>query len=311
MDNMQTTRKNKIRFGEDGNALLSLIFTIVTAFLILIFIKIVYQLSNTQVAYESLYQKQIVDWVVLPANLNTLLSRPWVLITHMISYFSVWGMIGNMFFLWAFGFLYQDLTGNKHVVPTFIYGCIAGALLFLISANLLPKFAAQINLFQYTGASAGIMAIAIAATVTAPDYRVFPMINGGIPIWVITLIYVLVDFAGLASEGFPHHLAHLAGAFAGYLYIKQVQKANNPGEWMHTVHQWFFNLFNPAAKPPKKTIKKEVFYDTKGNQPYKVEPKISEKRMDAILDKISANGYDSLTQEEKDILKRISNNKMD
>ena len=122
---------------------------------------------------------------------------------------------------------------------------------------------------------------------------------------------MLVDFAGLASEGFPHHLAHLAGAFAGYLYIKQIQKANNPGQWMHTMHQWFFNLFNPVVKPVKKTIKKEVFYNTKGNQPFKIEPKLSEKRMDAILDKISATGYDSLSQEEKEVLKRISDAKTD
>jgi membrane associated rhomboid family serine protease len=304
MSYQQMERKGKIRFGEDGNALLSLIFVIVTAFLILIFIKIVYQLSNTQASYEELYQSQIINYTALPAQLTTFITRPWVIITHMISHFDVWGMIGNMFFLWAFGFLLQDLTGNKHIIPLFIYGGLAGAILFVASANLLPKFAAEIQLFQYTGASAGIMAIAIAATVTAPDYRLFPMINGGIPLWVITLIYVIVDFAGLASKAFPHHLAHLSGAFTGFLYIKQVQNGNNPGSWMHRFYFWFVHLFDPKQKPEQPSVKQQVFYNTKGKQPFTKSPSITQQRVDAILDKINQQGYHALTQEEKDILKK-------
>ena len=158
------------------------------------------------------------------------------------------------------------------------------------------------------GASACVMAIAIAATITAPDYRVFPMINGGIPLWVITLIYVIIDFAGLASSAFPHHLAHLGGAALGYVYIKQIQNGKDPGEWMHRLYNWFIHLFDPKEKPVKKTIKKEVFYNTKGQQPFSKKPNVTQQRVDDILDKISQQGYQSLTQEEKDILKKAADN---
>ena len=208
MNYLEAQRKSKIRFGEDGNALLMLIIINVSVFVLLNFIQIVYVLSNST---QELFVKEVLNWVILPGSPATLLTRPWVLLTHMVSHYSVWQMIGNMFFLWAFGYLLQDLMGNRHIVPLYIYGALAGALLFLLSANLLPRFQPLAGVTYLSGGAAAIMAIAIATTVTAPDYRVFPMINGGIPLWVITLIYVIIDFAGLASASFPTHLAHLAG----------------------------------------------------------------------------------------------------
>ncbi len=306
MSYLEAEKKRGIRFGEDGDAVMRLIAINVIVFVILKFIEIVFQLTPD--ANVSLYKAKVLDWVSLPANLNTFITRPWVLLTHMIAQYSLWALLGNMLFLWAFGFLLQDLVGNKHIVPLYFYGGLAGAVLFVASANLLPKFAAEINSFSYLGASACVMAIAIAATVTAPDYRVFPMLNGGIPLWVITLIYVIIDFAGLASSAFPHHLAHLAGAAVGFVYIKQIQNGKDPGAWMHALYDWFSNLFEPNKKPVKKTIKKEVFYNTKGQPPFSKKPNITQQRVDDILDKISQKGYQSLTQEEKDILKKAADN---
>lgn len=305
MNYMQSKVKRGIRFGEDGDALMMLIFINVMVFVIITFIKIVYQLTPINM---ELFQSQILDWVGLPADLTEFIKKPWVLLTHMIAHHSVWSLLGNMLFLWAFGFLLQDLIGNKHVVPVYIYGALAGVLFFVASANLLPGFRANIGSFQLFGASASVMAVAIATTVTAPDYRVFPMINGGIPLWVITLIYVVIDFAGLASSSFPYHLSHLAGAGMGFWYINLIRKGNNPGEWMHRLYNWFINLFNPAAKAPKRSMKKEVFYNTKGQQPFTRKPNVTEQRVDAILDKISRTGYQSLSQEEKDILKKAAEN---
>lgn len=305
MSYMQAEKKRRISFGEDGDALMRLIFINVMVFVILIFIKIVYQLTPINL---ELYQTQILDWVGMPANLSKYITRPWVLVTHMIAHYSVWQLIGNMLFLWAFGFLLQDLIGNRHVVPIYFYGGLAGALFFVASANIFPAFRAEIGSFTFFGANASVMAIAIAATVTAPDYRVFPMINGGIPLWVITLIYVIIDFAGLASSSFPHHLSHLAGAGMGYVYIRLIRNGKQPGEWMHQLYNWFINLFNPQKTSGEKSFRKEVFYNTKGQQPFTRKPNVTEQRVDAILDKISRSGYQSLSQEEKDILKKAADN---
>ena len=141
MSYMQAERKRRVLFGEDGDAVMRLIALNVIIFVILKFVEIVFQLTpNVDV---SLYKTNVLDWVGLPGNLSTFITRPWVLLTHMIAQYSLWQLLGNMLFLWAFGFLLQDMVGNKHIVPLYIYGGLAGAVLFMASANLLPKFAAR------------------------------------------------------------------------------------------------------------------------------------------------------------------------
>ena len=87
MSYLQAERKKKIRFGEDGDSLMMLIFINVMVFVILMFIKIVYQLTPIPL---DLYKTQILDWVALSHDPYTLLTRPWTIITHMISHADLW-----------------------------------------------------------------------------------------------------------------------------------------------------------------------------------------------------------------------------
>ncbi|HMO34014.1 MAG TPA: rhomboid family intramembrane serine protease [Lacibacter sp.] len=301
MSYLQAQRKTGKRFIDDGNPVLMLIFINVFVFILLNFIQITYVLSNAE---PGRFEAEVLRWFELPDSLSALLTRPWTLLTHMFSQFSLWHMIGNMFFLWAFGYLLQDISGSRHVTPLYLYGALAGALLFLLSVNLVPRFATLAGTITYAGASAAVMAIAVAATVLAPDYRIFPMINGGIPLWIITVIYIIINFAGLASLAFPHHLAHLTGAAMGFGYIRGVQNGYDPGAWMHRSYAWFLALFAPRPAAEKPSLKKAVFYNTRGEAPYKKTMNVTQQRIDALLDKIGEEGYDALTAEEKEFLKR-------
>jgi len=302
MNDLREQSKIKLRFTDEGNPVTMLIVLNVLVFILLNFIEIMYILGNTEL---SLFQTEVMQWFTMPAMPETLFSRAWVVLTHMFTQESIWRLIGNMFFLWAFGFLLQDLYGLRHTAPLYIYGALAGALLFVLSVNLIPRFAESAAQLHYTGPGAAIMAIALAATTAAPNYRIFPMINGGIPLWVITLIYVIVDVAGLASLAFPYHLAHLGGALTGFVYLKSVQRGADPGGWMHRIYHWFFNLGKPGVKKKAPvSLKKQVFYNTKGNPPFKKTATITQQRIDVLLDKISQGGYESLSPEEKEFLKR-------
>jgi hypothetical protein len=92
----------------------------------------------------------------------------------------------------------------------------------------------------------------------------------------------------------------------GFVYIRALQRGADWGAWMHRLYDGFLNLFQPKPKKQKPTLKKAVFYNTKGSTPYRKTPKITQERIDALLDKIGQEGYDSLTAEEKEFLKRAS-----
>ena len=297
--------RKRMMLGQDGNSLVILLIILAVVFCIFKFIHIALWMSGMSEAELAVaYRENIFNWFNLPASLNTLVTRPWTIITYMFMHDGVWHFLGNVLWLWAFGYILQDLTGNRKLIPIFLYGGMAGALVFLITYNVIPRLSVAGTTLE--GASAGVMAVAIATTVLAPSYRIFPMLNGGIPLWVLTIIFVIIDFASIPVNNTGGHIAHLAGAAMGFVFIKQLQGGSDWSDWMNKFFDWVSSLFNPSKKEWKKTARQSYYYKTEGTQPFKKIPNITQKRVDDILDKINQRGYRSLTDEEKEILKRAS-----
>lgn len=306
MSYYQQRNRNRLSIGQDGNSLTMLIAVNLIVFVILAFIKVVYYFSEGNDGLAS-FNRNIFEWVTLPADLHKLMTRPWTIITHMFVHdtVSVWHILANMLWLWAFGYILQDLTGNRKLVPIFIYGALAGALAYIVSFNLIAPLKQSLSVAEAYGASAGIMGIAIATTTIAPAYRIFPMLNGGIPLWVITVLYLIIDLATIPYNNPGGHIAHIAGGAMGFLFVNLLQKGNDWGLWMNQFFDWVVDLFNPDKPRKGKVIKSQLFYKSK-IQPFKKTPLITQQRIDEILDKINQKGYHSLTEDEKEMLKRAS-----
>jgi membrane associated rhomboid family serine protease len=295
--------QKKISLWSDNNALMMLIIINIIVFIILHFIKTIYGLSYLQ---QDDFYKNIYAWFTMPADFNKLSERPWTVFSAMFTQLRPILLLSNLIWLWTFGYILQDLTGNRKLVPVYLYGGFIGGLIFLLAYNLVPQLESNIGTEVFYGAGTSIVAIAVAATVISPGYRLFPMIGNGIPLWIVTLIFVLVDFAWLSSQPgwfFPH----VASALFGLLYAKALQRGKDWGDWMNRLYDWFVNLFNPARpKRRKPPVKQEVFYNTRGKQPYQKKANLTQQKIDEILDKINQRGYDRLTEEEKELLKRAS-----
>lgn len=289
--------------GQDGNSLIMLLAIITIVFCIFKFIYVVFHLGGLNV---QAFRPLVFDWFTLPADPEKIMYRPWTIITYMFMHDRVFHLLGNLLWLWAFGYILQDLAGNRKLIPIFLYGGFAGALFFVLSYNIFPRLVDDMPVTTLEGASAGVMAVAIATTALAPDYRIFPMINGGIPLWVLTIIFVIIDFASIPGSNGGGHIAHLAGAAMGFLIVMRLRKGSDWTNWINAFFDWVNNLFNPEKKSWKKTARKDLYYNTRGTTPFKKVPNITQRRVDEILDKINQQGYRFLTEEEKDILKRAA-----
>jgi membrane associated rhomboid family serine protease len=272
-------------------------------FAILQFIYVIYVLNSL---HEDAYQKNVVGWFILSADLDKLSSRPWTALTYMFSDASVFRFIGNMLWLWGFGYILQDLTGNRKLIPIYLYGGIAGALFFVLAYTIFPGLHAGAGTARLMGANAAVMAVAVATTAVAPDYRIFPMINGGLPLWILTLVFLLINFSSLPHGDSGAYIANLAGAGAGYLFILRLRKGHDGSIWINRFFDWCNDLFNPDKKKKGRSPKDEFYYKVSGTQPYKKIPNVTQQRIDEILDKINQQGYRFLTDEEKEILKRAA-----
>ncbi len=308
MSVMHQNRRNPILLGQDNNALTWLIIINAVVFVGISFIKIIYFLSyDTPMEALQNFHLQILDWFSLPANTDKLINRPWTILSYMFSHDTVWQLIGTLLWLWAFGYILQDLTGNTKLIPVYLYGGVAGALFFVLASNLIPQNNEAVTAAApLLGGGAAVMAIAIAATTFAPKYRIFPMINGGIPLWALTLLFVAIDYATIATQSTSYALAHLGGAAMGFLFVTQMQRGNDWSLWMINFMNWLNDLFNPEKKYGKKPISQQKHYKTSSRKPFEKTPRVTQQKLDEILDKINLEGYNSLSQEEKDFLKKAS-----
>lgn len=301
--------RRRLSLAQAKNALITLIAINLVLFVIFAFIQAIYYLqynaAQSTVTASIEFQERVLKWFALPADFGQFLTRPWTLITHMFVHVDVWHIIGNMIWLWTFGYILQDLTGNRKIFPIYIYGALAGAVAFMLSYNLFPALRPHLETTSAIGASAGIMAIAAAVTTIAPGYRIFPMLNGGIPIWVITILYLVIDLASIQYSNPGGHIGHLAGALAGFLFVYSFRRGYDWGGWMNRAFDWVNDLFDPEKPRKGRDMKQELFYKS-GTRPYKRTANVTSQRIDEILDKISLKGYGSLTEEEKELLNRAS-----
>jgi len=295
----------KITLGQRGNSLVLLIAICLIVFVGLAFMKAIYYFRFEKDLALPLFNKNVMGLFALPANTTSLLYKPWTLITHMFVHENIWKVITNMLWLWCFGYIMQDMTGNKRIIPIFVYGCLGAAIAFLLAYQFIPSLHAQQTYATTMGASAGVMAIAIAATLVSPTYKIFPLLGGGIPLWGLTAFYVVSSLLTVSFSETATMMMQLAGALSGFLFIYFLRKGYDGGAWMNNFFDWVNNLFNPDKPKKGTTIKEELFYKT-GTKPFIKTPNVTQQRIDAILDKINHKGYDALTEEEKDLLRRAS-----
>jgi hypothetical protein len=215
-------------------------------------------------------------------------------------------IISNMLWLWAFGYVFQQYLGNERLIPTYIYGGIMGALVFMVAHYLISPIKGNITHAGLIGANAATMAVAAATTMMAPDHRFFTQIRKGIPIWVLLAVYIIIDFAGVASIEAAHSLSHIGGAIMGVLMVWLLKKGIDITSWMNQLYKWMLNLLSPPKKDSKESIKNKVFYKSGNRKPFSKTMHVNQQKIDEILDKINLHGFDALSEEEKNVLKKAS-----
>nr|WP_294794909.1 rhomboid family intramembrane serine protease [uncultured Mucilaginibacter sp.] len=228
-------------------------------------------------------------YLALPSNLKELLKHFWTPFTYMFMHAGVRHILFNMLGLYWFGQIFEEFLGKKRTIGLYLLGGLSGAILFVIAFNLLPLFSYVKQVSYVVGASASVMAVVIGAATLVPHYEVNLILIGPIRIKWIALFYVVVDFLGTTGPNAGGEIAHLGGALIGFIYVKQLQRGND----------WIENITGIFKRKSKLKV-------VSTNHDKRSSAKPRQEDVDAILDKISTTGYDSLTKQEKEILFRAS-----
>ena len=205
----------------------------------------------------------------------------------------------------AIGFVILDILGKKAALKTYLIGGSVAGLLHIITYNIFPLYR-DLPESPVIGASGAVMAIFVGLATYTPNYEAHFFGVLKIKLKYLAIGFVILDILGVANTGDRvAHFAHIGGAVWGFLYASNIKKGKDISSWITVPLNAFISVFK------KKKIK--IVY--KSTKKKKQQPKttssdikIRQEKVDAILDKIKASGYDSLTKDEKDYLFNASKN---
>lgn len=264
-----------------GNIVEKLIYINIALFVLTLLVSVVQGLYEGQVNW-------FVEWFSLDDDVSSLLKKPWSIISYGFLHADFLHILMNLLVLHFVGNLFIEYFTQKQLLSFYLLGTLFGGILYLFSQNYFPLFEGKSSLL--VGASAGISAIFIGIATYIPNYQLKIRFIGFVKLWHLAAIWIGLDVIGLIGANAGGNFAHLGGALFGFLYVN---KASNKDI---KIFDGIGNLFKRKEKPLK------TVYKSTEKKKKSTNTNLNQQQIDAILDKISKSGYDTLTKAEKEFL---------
>ncbi len=244
------------------------------------------------------------------------------LVTYMFMHGGFTHIILNMFMLWMFGAVVENIWGSKRYLFYYIFCGIGAGLCQELAqyCQYLAKGLADyelvnigtatisteqyLNLWTTVGASGAIYSLLLAFGMMFPNEKMF-IIPIPFPIkakWIIFGSIAIEFFLGLSGGGDGvAHMAHLGGMAFGFLLILHWRRQAN--DYRSSRSTQFFS--NMQQRWHNNQVKRSQVKHSHGDNPdwdYNAKKRATQEEIDRILDKIRKSGYDSLTKDEKQTL---------
>ena len=260
------------------------------------------------------------------------------LVTYLFLHANFMHILSNMFGLWMFGCVIENVWGPKKFLFYYITCGIGAGLLqeiaqlgsfyMTITAQdpsvsfgeifaIGQQLSHQLNAWTTIGASGAVYVVILAFGMSSPNERLF-IIPFPFPIkakWFV-LFYVAIEFfsaLGSSGDGVAH-TAHLGGMLFGFLMIRYWNRHPSSGFDRGRGEQFFENLkrnFEQRQRQHQQNNNSHMHAERgsskEDDREFNARKRQNQEEIDAILDKIRKSGYDSLTKEEKKKLFDASN----
>ncbi len=267
----------------------------------------IYFLQLTLFGSDAVYSALAVDPARFPAAW-------WTLVTYMFVHAWLAHLAFNMFTLWMFGPRLEQEWGTRSFVQFYLWCGIGGAIAHLV-------FARHSSVIGASGAISGVL---VAYALRWPDEEVY--IFGVIPMksrWLVAALLGMNIIFALSPSSRIDWTAHVGGMAFGWIFLKlyAVGGINRVRGWVSAVPDESEDM--PRAVPRNRAPMRDrggsvdevvarsnavVLRQSKPVQhvPKQETPKEYAARVNRVLDKISQQGIDSLTRDERRLLEEMS-----
>jgi hypothetical protein len=189
------------------------------------------------------------------------------------------------------GKIFMQYIGAQRMLSTYILSGISGAVLYFITFNIFPVFEHVVGGSFAIGSSASVLGIFIAAATYVPNLKLNVIFFGNVKLKYIAIVFIALDLVNIRTGNAGGHIAHLGGAFYGYLFVSNLKKHRDFSLYFNNIMQkiarYFTNKqskgrgFKRVYKNSKRPIKDEDYLKNKNEK---------QAEIDKILEKIKKSG---------------------
>ncbi len=254
-----------------------------------------------------------------------ILFEPWQLLTYNFLHLGLgfWGLIHilfNMLWLYWIGKEYEEMHGAHQLFALYVITGVGGGLLTVLFYAFFPG-----NPIVY-GASASVLGVLTAVGVLYPYKKIALFLIGTVRLIYLVIGFLVLDLLFFAG-GSTAVAAHMGGALFGFLFARAERSGIDLTAWARPLFGGSRSRGGSrgrgrsrgkqsAASGPRSWFGSRPSSDTsrepRGRSPREERDRRNARRnarqaeVDRILDKISARGYEALSDEEKRILQEAS-----
>lgn len=246
-----------------------------------------------------------------------ILLEPWQLVSYSFMHAGLLHVGFNMLWLFWIGREFERMHGSEQFWTVYLSTAIGGALICLLLSPFLPSIAGGMvggRSIPVLGASASVLGVLTTVAILYPHKQIRLLFFGVMPLlWLVVGFLVIDALLALSSSG-TAVAAHWGGALTGYFYAKgqrgevripswlapffggRRSRRTSPG-LLDRVKGWFGSDATTGGNRSERTVGSDGAPSRSSDR---------SEEVDRILDKISEQGYEALSDEEKRILYEAS-----
>jgi len=228
-------------------------------------------------------------------------AQVWRFVTYMFLHGGFGHIAFNMFFLWMFGAQIERRWGQRNFLIYYLVCGLGGAIVY----GLFKLFGMD-TYVPMIGASAAVMGVLLAYGMTFPNSIILFMFIIPMKAKYFVILLALIDLWSIPGTDQVAHLAHLGGMLAGFIFLRLTIPSLGGGIGIPKSMGGPGGLGGAWKRYQTKRKMRVVRPQDNGDSPRRDQGAKSadQQRIDLILDKISREGLQSLTDEEQEILRR-------
>jgi membrane associated rhomboid family serine protease len=233
----------------------------------------------------------------------------WRLLTYTFLHnpYGLWGFVFSMLFLWWFGKDTEDIYGGREFLAFYLAAVlVAGIALVLMFLALQPPVDPP-----YMGSWAPVAAVLVLCALHDPRRIILLFFILPVPIWLIAAAAVITEtYFVLVGVSHPGEKSAAVSGVAATPGLTAAAFA-----FLYYKFQWRVSTLWPDFRALKRRLTRpslRVYREEEPPTPVSVGAALPpdeeqlEAKMDAILEKISRTGKESLTESERQLLLRAS-----